>query len=184
MERQEIAGGVVQHWKANWQPYEGTRAWATEVGFRAISQESEDIIDGPPPRKDLRRGYFERDMRMTGTGPLVSWFDGRQFKDHTLEEIDHGIHLLYLAFLDQSQTDEEIEKGLCDLFMGLRIGSPDRLHDFLRMVLSQDTPWLNAVRRALQFEIMQPSFPASSHNGGSFWKRGLIAEFTAVLEPI
>lgn len=184
MEQQESVGGVVQHWKENWQPYEGTRAWATEVGFKAISQESEDLIDGPPPRKDLRKGYFERDVRMAGTGPLVSWADGRQFAGHNLEEIDHGIHLLFLAYLDQSKAVEEIEKGLCDLFMGLRIGSPDRLHDFLRMVLEQSPPWLMAVRRALQFEVMQPCFPGQPQNGESFWQRGLIAELVEALGPI
>lgn len=177
--------GVAQHWKGNWQPYEGTRAFAAEVGFRAIAMESEDALSGPPPRKDLRRAYFERDVRMAGTGPLMSWADGRRFKAIDLEEADHTIHNLFLAFCNQECSDAEIEKTLCDVFMGLRMGGPDRVHDFLQLLHTRPTtPWFASVRRAVQFEVMQPCFPSRPQNGRTFWATGLLQEFAQSLEPI
>lgn len=177
--------GVVQHWKGNWQPFEGTRAWAKEVGFRALATESEDILNGPPPRKDLRRAYYERDARMAGTGPLVSWTDGRAFKDEGVEEIAHRVHLLFLAFCDQEKADSEIEKELCDLFMGLRLGEPSRVHAFFQLLHNTENPaWFAAVRRALQFEVMQGCFPQVPKNGSTFWATGLLREYTALIKSL
>ena len=176
---------MFQHWKGNWQPYEGTRAWATEVGFRAIAVESEDALNGPPPRKDLRRAYFERDAHLAGTGPLASWTDGRPFKDHSLAELSHALHLLFVAYCQQEKSDEEIEKGCCDVFMGLRMGSPDRVHEFFQLMHCRPhEPWFASIRRALQCEVMQSRFPQLPEHGRTFWKTGLLAEFTRMLPAI